>query len=367
MDEQPTLPYVVGLRTLFFYDKERPAWDGSGFRPLLTDIWYPAAASAQEAPIYVGPANAPLFYVGTAARDADLADSLQSFPLILLSHGTGGTALELGWLACALASQGYIVAGVNHHGNTALESYTAQGFARVWERPRDLTVMLDQLLEHKLFKSRINLQQIGVAGFSLGGYTALALAGGLLNFQALLDELAQAGQSLASLVPPEFPDPAALLTEIESLIDSEAVYRQSYREPRVRAAFAIAPALGQAFTADDLAPIEIPVQLVAGMADVNTPPVFNAMRYAQSIKRCKLKLLEGEVGHYTFLAEPMPAGYEVLPALCLDAPGVDRKVIHQQVGAHAVEFFNQHLVDACDLPSLPDFAVRALPASACSS
>jgi dienelactone hydrolase len=36
-------------------------------------------------------------------------------PLVVLSHGTGGGAAGMAWLAETLASNGYIVAAVNHH------------------------------------------------------------------------------------------------------------------------------------------------------------------------------------------------------------------------------------------------------------
>ena len=67
----------------------------------------------------IGPPDAPLFRLGEWADDPALAGG--QFPLIVLSHGTGGSAQIMGWLARALASHGYIVAAVNHPGNNALE------------------------------------------------------------------------------------------------------------------------------------------------------------------------------------------------------------------------------------------------------
>jgi hypothetical protein len=43
------------------------------------------------------------------------ASSRRNFPLVMLSHGTGGGAATLAWLAETLASNGYIVVAVNHH------------------------------------------------------------------------------------------------------------------------------------------------------------------------------------------------------------------------------------------------------------
>ena len=83
------------------------------------------------------------------------------------------------WLAYHLASRGYIAAAVDHHGNTTAEKQQfAQGATLVWERPKDPSVVLDKLLTDPQFGSHIDADRIGAAGFSLGGYTVIALAGG---------------------------------------------------------------------------------------------------------------------------------------------------------------------------------------------
>jgi predicted dienelactone hydrolase len=92
--------------------------------------------------------------------------------------------LQLGWLGTALAAQGYIVASVNHHGNTSVEPYTAQGFCLWWERAQDLRAVLDCLLADAWFGTRIDPMRIGAAGCSLGGYTVIAVAGGRTDLQA---------------------------------------------------------------------------------------------------------------------------------------------------------------------------------------
>jgi predicted dienelactone hydrolase len=91
--------------------------------------------------------------------------------LIVLSHGTGGSAQMMAWLGRALASRGYIAAAVNHPGNNALEEYTAEGFLIWWERARDLTSVIDMLVGDSQFGRLIDRSRIGAAGFSLGGYT----------------------------------------------------------------------------------------------------------------------------------------------------------------------------------------------------
>jgi predicted dienelactone hydrolase len=187
------MPFPVSLTTLSLTDPSRRNWHSTAPRPLITDVWYPAAEDAPQEEILVGPPAAPLFKIGRGTRDAKLTMLQEKFPLVLLSHGTGGSAMSIGWFGMALARDGYIVAAVNHHGNTALEPYLVQGFAHVWERARDISKVITQLLKLPTFEARISSDQIGAAGFSLGGYTVIALAGGITDLQLLLERVKQRG------------------------------------------------------------------------------------------------------------------------------------------------------------------------------
>jgi predicted dienelactone hydrolase len=282
----------------------------------------------------------PFFNACKAARDADMASA--TFPLILLSHGTGGMSLQLGWLASHLASKGYIAAAVNHHGNNALEPYRAQGFLRYWERPKDLTAVLDRLLVDHDFGARINPNQIGAAGFSFGAYTVLAVAGAVTSVKLLIEAFEKSGRDISTIIPPEFPDPAAFGNELESITQHLSVADTSYRDKRVKCVFAIAPVLGEAFSPEGLSSIKIPVKMVVGEADQMAPAIPNASYFAKYIRGAELSILEN-VGHYTFLAEATEAGKRELPLLCVDSPGVNRASTHRMVGNLAREFFQKHL------------------------
>src|SRR5208282_2237804 len=116
-------------------------WRGAKTHALLATVWYPAAPSAVERPVEI-PGLSQLFVLGSAAQDAKLASAPAKFPMIALSHGTGGSALQMAWLGTVLAAQGFIAVAVNHPGNNATEAYTAQGFSTWWERARDLSVVI---------------------------------------------------------------------------------------------------------------------------------------------------------------------------------------------------------------------------------
>jgi predicted dienelactone hydrolase len=98
----------------------------------------------------------------------------------------------------------------------------------------------------------------------------------------------------------------------------------------------MAPALGPAFLPDSLERIDIPVAIVAGAADAIVPVGTSARSYAAHIPRAELTIFPGDVGHYVFLADCTEAGRATLPALCLDAPGVDRDTIHVKTADLAV-------------------------------
>ncbi len=82
----------------------------------------------------------------------------------MLSHGTGGSAMQLAWLGSVLARHGFIAVGVNHPGNNALEPYTAEGFVLWWERATDISDALDALLLDPMFGPHVDEARIGAAG-----------------------------------------------------------------------------------------------------------------------------------------------------------------------------------------------------------
>ncbi len=335
--------YKVGKRTLFLEDENRPNWLAAGNRPLLTEVWYPTNDDVETSG-FSFESPEPWFQFDAIAENAEINNQQQAYPLILLSHGTGGSALGMGWLGHYLASRGYVAAAVNHHGNNAIEPYLAHGFMLWWERATDFSVLLDKLLsEVDLFKDRIDAQRIGVAGFSLGGYTSILLSGGRCDleiFQAFCDseEGDQSGDK-----PREFP---VKLIDIEHLVKTDRYYceswqrhRESYREPRIKAAFAIAPAIAMACTDDSLKAIDIPVQIVTTEIDNEVPPDINAFRYARLIPDAKLEILPGLADHYVFLCEATEAGKRLGADICADHESVNRRAIHQKVAALAEEFF----------------------------
>jgi predicted dienelactone hydrolase len=345
-NSQSQLQAKVGMVTRDFTDEDRKNWEGTAPRPLRTAIWYPAAATAaQSETIFGGPPDKEVFAPVTVEPSAELSRTAQRYPLVMMSHGTGGSAMMMMWLGVYLASRGYIVAAVNHHGNTAGERQQApQGFLLYWERAKDLTVVLDKLLADPVFGARIDRNRIGAAGFSLGGYTVISIAGGIFSSQQYETFCSSPQRDFTCEAQPEFPDAPRLFEELKA---SDPVVRKSlrhagdsYRDKRIRRVFAIAPALGSGFNASGLGKVKIPVRIIIGQADKITPLGTNAQRYANLIKGARLTVLPEEIGHYTFLAECNAHGKAVVN-ICRDAEAIDRGAVHRQVAQLAFEFFEQ--------------------------
>lgn len=343
--DSPT--FKVGVASRSVLPPEPYNWRGAATHALLGAVWYPAESNADAKPQLIPPFGTAIFEAAPAAANAKLAASPAKFPLILLSHGTGGTPQSLAWFATALASRGYIVVGVNHPGNNAIEPHTVEGFMLWWERAKDMSTLLDAMLADKEFGARIDTQRIGAAGFSLGGYTVIELAGGITASRHFIEACRAAAGQTSCKAPPEFPDLAA---KTEALAAADPTFAEairadgaSHRDPRIRAVFAIAPALGPAVTAESLKAIAIPVAIVAGEQDSIVPIDASARYYAAEIPRAELTIFPGAVGHYTFLDVCTDAGRSAIPPICVDQPSVDREAVHNATIDLATKFFSGQL------------------------
>lgn len=316
----------VGQTTLTLEDKARQ-------RTLITALWYPTAAVATP----------------SAARDVVIADPVvtdaeplqQRWPVVVLSHGTGGDRLSQAWLATALVRAGYLVVSINHWGNT-WDNKIPSEFVRMWERPRDITFVLDQLLTHPRWARYLQPDKIAAAGFSLGGYTVITLAGGVMS----LDRLEAYAATTAGQRETNIPEMPGLMQEFSKPIYTEEYNRVRHQlaDKRIKAVVAMAPAVGQGFDANSLQAIRIPVAIVAAPADSIAPVATNAAWYHQGIRNSAYLTLPQETGHYIFLNTCSDFGKTVLPPfLCQDAATIDRTQLHQEVVQYIIAFLNKSL------------------------
>jgi len=338
--------YKVGLLHRQFAPPEPYEWRGAKTHALITDIWYPADPASSEQMQWVGSLDNPFAKAGKAALDAPILPGSEKFPLILLSHGIGGSSAMLAWLGSALASHGYIAAAVNHPGNNALEDYTILGAVFWGQRAHDMSALLDLLLADPIFGPRIDPKRVGAAGFSLGGLTVIELAGGIAEFSRYQDFCKSPKADGMCTDTIEYP---GLLAKVTALAKTDPAIQaafiensKSHRDPRIRATFAMAPALGPAFSADSLTKISIPTQIVAGSVDTVVPLDTSAKFFAAKIQGAQLSILQA-VGHYTFLGTCAELGDRTQPRICIDQAGILRDEIHAQTATMAAKFFDANL------------------------
>lgn len=337
------MPYHVGATSRVFHPGVARNWRGAQTEGLVTRIWYPVDDALPEVTHDIGAPGHPMFRGHPLTSGAPLSATRAKYPLLLLSHGTGGSADSLDWLAAALAANGYIVAGVNHPGNNALEPVTRDGFMLWWERATDVSEVLDSLLADPMLGARIDTDRIGAVGFSLGGYTVLELAGARTNLQGFLD-FCNSPAADAICRPPEMDRlkdnatvPASFSPQTTA---SMARAGASYRDKRIKSIFAIAPALGEAFDSTSFAGVDIPVSLVAGSNDATAPVDTNIHRIAGLLPNARVTMVPG-AAHDTFLDTCLPAMANPLASICKDLPGVDRDSVHTQTIDQALDFFKQ--------------------------
>ncbi len=315
-----------GYRTGVIHDPTRLNWAGTGDRPIAWSAWYPAKATHSTEP-----PPGQVFDTGDVIWNAPLANQ-ETYPVVLLSHGTGGRAESLGWLARALAGKGYVVLGASHHGNTGLEPYLPEGFLCWWERATDLTLLLSSHAAAGFLAGRLDLNRVSAVGFSLGGYTVLALAGARTSLDAF--NAWRAANSITEGGPKEFPDAA---DSIPALMENSAVFRSSwarhgedFTDARIASVLAIAPAPPiRAFVPKTVSAIKVPITLITGGADVEAPTEQCADWIVSLNPHVVHHDLGQDVGHYTFLDLPANRALVGKVDIFTDRSGVERHSVHK--------------------------------------
>jgi predicted dienelactone hydrolase len=302
-------------------------------------VWYPAAEGVTETSLDLGPPGQPMFYVGESAADAPFADTRRR-PVILFSHGFGGSARMMGWFTTVLAQQGYIVIAVDHPGNNGIDKMTIPGGSMFWDRPGDLGAALEKVKADPAISPHLDIKRLGVAGFSAGGFTALAAAGARVDLKRYIDFCAAHPDDGVCKPQQEFPvtvDQAMAALAAPELAAEVAHAGDDHSIRGVRAAFAIAPALIQAFDPASLTAMSTPVAIILGGADPVAPPHTNGGVAARAIPRAQMKTLPN-VGHYDFLSTCTPAAMARAVPLCA-ALAVPQGPTHFAALEMALNFF----------------------------
>jgi len=318
----PPAAYRVGMPEVGWTD-----W-AFGPRPMVMTLYYPAQISDPAAT----PAAVPFFPDLELYRDAPIAGA-RRYPLVMLSHGRGSGPLVYGWFAQYLAARGYIVAAPSHCRANNYDSSIIYSASKIWQRPADISIDISFLLLDPFWNRHIDASRIGIAGHSQGGFTALWIGGAEVN--PALFERYQRNWRNNPTVP--------LCLRQQMPVDATPAMHR--RDPRVKAAFAMAPGVIQAFGMDaaGLSKMAVPAYLIVGAGDTQTPPAENAAFAAKHIPHATLEILPGRVDHEIFTNLCDQEGKDEFPEACIDAPGIDRRALHERIGMAAVEFFDRAL------------------------
>ncbi|GGP27958.1 alpha/beta hydrolase family protein [Silvimonas amylolytica] len=282
--------------------------------PALTGaVWYPSAAPPGAL------ALAP--FTLNVAKDAPLQGD--HLPLVVMSHGTGGSALGHQDTAAALADAGMVVAAINHPGDNFQDLSLQMHVAPFISRPRDMSRLISWMTHQWPGAGHINDQAIGLFGFSRGGYTGLVEIGAVPDLKL--------GETFC-VHQPDLP----FCTEIKGPLPAFPP-----ADPRIKAAVIVDPL--SVFSAAGLARVSVPVQLWASEfgGDGVTPERVAAI--GKGLPQAPEFYSVPGSGHFSFLV-PCPAQLaSARPELCKDRPGFDRVAFHQRFNAQVTAFFQSHL------------------------
>ncbi len=200
-------------------------------------------------------------------------------PLVVISHGFGADRRFLGYLAYHLASYGLTVVALEHpasnvawltsdpiHASRTQPKSNILPATEFIDRPQDVSFVLDRLSRLNQFSNtlqgKFNTDEVTVIGHSLGGYTALALAGADLS----LDYLRQFCN-----------DPSPVIFSPADLLQCNAadlqVPQKRLRDERVVQTILLNPVIGRLFNPKSLAQVQVPTLMLTGTDDSITPAV----------------------------------------------------------------------------------------------
>ena len=248
-------------------------------------------------PVSFGP------YTMNVSPDAEIIDD--KFPLIIISHGNGGSHLLYRTISTHLAKNGYIVAMPEHYGNNRNSNLLENTTENLENRPRHVSLTIDFLLSDNWISEHIVQSRIGVVGHSMGGYTALALAGGVPRTK-------------------------------------EGVVVEVVADLRIKVIVLLAPGTG--WFMNSLEKVTIPILMLTAEHDHITPK-WNGeiiLKYVSDKSKVIFKEVEN-AGHYSFLS-PFPAKMKTpdfLPST--DPVGFDREKFHSRLPADILDFLNNKL------------------------
>ncbi|MFQ4146380.1 alpha/beta hydrolase [Chlorogloeopsis sp. ULAP02] len=275
--------------------------------------------------------------------DIYLPKILTKIPVILISHGLGTDSSNFQYLATHLASHGFAVVVPNYPSSDIeqLRSLVDTKVADVaiptelYQQPLDVKYILDQLQADSRFNNRLNLQQVGVFGQSLGAHTALTLAGAKINIEQLKRDCNQKVLKKTWNL--------SLLLQCRALaIRDDNNEEYNLHDQRVKAVIAVNPITSSIFGEVGLRQIQAPVMIVASSDDAIAPAAYEQILPFSWIANSQkyLVLLRGGT-HFSVIGEGKESTEQVTFPLGL--VGDNPQQAHRYMNALSLPFFKNHV------------------------
>jgi predicted dienelactone hydrolase len=321
-------PYQVATRDDVFQ---------AGSRALTSRIYYPT--TAMDGSHIIG---ANHVFIGINSQpDAPIASG--HFPLIVISHGSGGNNSSQAWLASALAQQGVIVVAANHPGSTTGDSVPARS-AELWLQTEDISALISAITANPLWAQAINRKAIGVIGHSKGGYSAIAVIGGRVRLTDFIRGCQQAPRS------PNCQFYTQAKVDLEAL--STQQFNADYTDPRIRFAVALDPGMVPYLLPASLRRLSAPLLVVEPQRfePASQIPGLGGATLAKDAGQQPIHALRLSKGnHFDFIPLCQPNGRQILAAeekdaevLCATSKA-QREWVHQKTVAAIMTFIRPWL------------------------
>ncbi|WKT83302.1 alpha/beta fold hydrolase [Thermosynechococcus sp. QKsg1] len=196
-------------------------------------------------------------------------------PLIVISHGLASDRTTFAYLAEHLASYGLAVLAVTHPGSDAsrINSFLSgapldyENLPKDWaQRPLDLKLGVDAVaaLVQKNPALKIDTNNVGLFGHSMGGFTVLAAAGGTVDWNAVKQRCLAAARDLFI-----FNISVPLQCRSLGLADGPS----TLADPRVKSVIAVNPVSSILIGERGMANIKVPTLIISSSKDVFAPPL----------------------------------------------------------------------------------------------
>lgn len=268
-------------------------------RPLEGFVWYPTAQTEGAEERHGNPV-----WQGITAV-ADGVPIKEARPLIVVSHGMYGNAMNQSWFADAMVDAGYIVAAVHHPGTSTW--MREPGHARqMWDRPGDVSRLIDHMLSDPAFAGRVDADRIYMAGHSLGGFTAMLLAGARFDGAGYAQKCAA---DVDPLVCGIF-DRWDVAETPEDVVQME----RDLSDPRIKG-FAVFDLGGtQSLAPESVAAIDRPMLVFGAPRDLSGLDLeIESRALVQMLPAASTRYVEPEsLSHFDFLGVCKPAALELL-------------------------------------------------------